>query len=114
MVGVSRSESAWGQRFRLIGMKQHDVSCTRLGRTDLQAQPDTLDGVRVLPPFQRVPGPSPAEPPFFLSRTLRRDGEMLMPACRSISAKSPWRLARARSRGNVPFGRSSRVGAAAR
>ena len=64
MVGVSRSESAWGQCFRLVGIKQHDVSCTRLGRTDLQAQPDTLNGVPILPPLQRVPGASPAEPPF--------------------------------------------------
>jgi hypothetical protein len=62
-----------GQRLGLIGIKQNDIAGPGLLAPDLETQSDAVDLVRVLPTFQRVSRAAPAEPPFRLSRMLRRE-----------------------------------------
>ena len=87
-----------GQGLRLISIKQNDVAGPGLLAPDLETQSNAVDFVRVLPPFQRVSRAAPAEPPFCLSRVLRREREIRMPVWRSISAHN---------RGNVQLVRFS-------
>jgi len=66
-------EIRMGQGFRFIGEQQHDVAGLGLRFTQLKAQADPLDRLRLLAALQRVAGAAPAEPPFFRSRMLSRD-----------------------------------------
>lgn len=77
--GPGMGEIRMGQRFGFIAEQQNDVTSLGLLAAQLKTQPDTLDLTGVLTPLQRVPRPAPAEPPFCLSRTLRREREMRVP-----------------------------------
>ncbi len=96
--GPGVGEVRMGQGLRLISIKQNDVAGPGLLAPDLETQSNAVDFVRVLPPFQRVSRAAPAEPPFCLSRVLRREREIRMPVWRSISAHN---------RGNVQLVRFS-------
>ena len=87
-----------GERFGFVLEQQNDVAGLRLLLRQTKAQPRAVDGNGVLPPFQRVPGPPPAEAPFFRITTLSRDLEIRRPVRASISSCN---------RGNVQFGRSA-------
>jgi hypothetical protein len=68
-----------GQRLELVGMKQNDIAGPRLLAQDLETRADAIDLVRVPPTFQRVSRAAPTEPPFCLSRMLRREREVRVP-----------------------------------
>jgi hypothetical protein len=75
-----------GQCLGLIGIKQNDIAGPCLLTPYPETQADAVDLVRVLPALQRVSRAAPAEPPFCLSRTLRREREIRVPVWRSTSA----------------------------
>ena len=74
------------QRFAFIGVKQHDIASFGLAPAELQPQANAIDRVCVLPSFQRVPRPAPAEAPFWLRTLESCDRPILMPSRFSISA----------------------------
>ena len=53
-----------GKRFGLVCEQKDDVARPGLGFEQLSAQARPVHSVRILPPFQRVAGPPPAEIPF--------------------------------------------------
>jgi hypothetical protein len=57
-------EIRMGQGLGLIGIQQHDIAHPGLLAAQSKTRPDTVDLVRVLPPFQRVTRTAPAEPLF--------------------------------------------------
>lgn len=79
-------EVGMGERLGFILEEEPDVA--RLGLLAQEVQPDAraLDGLVVLAPLERVPGPAPGEAPFLRSMMLSRETEMVMPHRRSISA----------------------------
>ena len=97
-LGPSLGKVGMRQRLRLVRVKQYDVAGLSLLLAQLQPQSDPINRLGILPADQRVARTAPSEPPFFRSRMLSRDFEMLIPARRSISACS---------RGSVQFTRFS-------
>src|SRR5215210_8170646 len=97
-LGPDMRQVRMGERFGLVREQKHDVTRLGLSLEQLPAQARPVDGVGVLPTFQRVAGTPPAEAPFFLSTTDSREGEMRTPARISISSAN---------RGSVQFGRSA-------
>jgi hypothetical protein len=89
-IGATRSPGVcqirMRQSFRFIGVEQHDVARSRLGLAQLQAQPNSVDRLSILLTVQRVPRPTPAKPPFSLSKMLKCDFEMRAPVWRSTCA----------------------------
>ena len=75
-----------GQRFGLVLEQEHDVAGPRLLLQQKQAQARAVDRNGLLPPFQRVPWPPPAEAPFLRITTLSRDFEIRSPVRASISS----------------------------
>ena len=104
-----------GERLGPIAIQQNDIAGPNLLTPYLETQSDAVDLVRVPAAFQSVPRTAPAEPPFCLSRTLRREREMRVPVWRSTSthnrgsvqlvrfATGPRRTAFAISRARSPF-----------
>src|SRR3984893_9562440 len=113
--GPDVGEIRMRQRLGLVAIQQNDIAGPCLLTPYLETQSDAVDLVRVLAAFQRVPRTAPAEPPFCLSRTLRREREMRVPVWRSTSAHNrggvqldrfstrPRRTALATSRARSPF-----------
>ena len=51
------------ERLRLVAKQQCDIAGFSLLFQQAQAQPGTVNRIGILPSRQRVPGPSPDEPP---------------------------------------------------
>ena len=51
------------QGLTLIGEQKHKVAGLGLRLARLEPQTDTIDGIGILTPLQRVPWPAPAETP---------------------------------------------------
>src|SRR5271165_1275700 len=85
------------QCLAFVAIEKNDVAGFGLTLAQLQAQADPVDLAGDLPPFQRVPGPPPAEL-FFRNALDNCDRLMLTPSRVSISA---------RRRAIVQFGRSA-------
>ena len=85
-LGPNMGEVGMGERLGFILEEEPDVA--RLGLLAQKVQPDAraLDGLGVLAPIERVPGPTPGKAPFLRSMMLSRETEIVMPHRRSISA----------------------------
>jgi len=75
------------QRFAFVAIEKDDIASLGLTLSQLQAQSDPIDLAGSLTPFQRVPGPPPAEL-FFRSALDSCERLMLTPPCASISVRS--------------------------
>src|SRR3954451_24565178 len=97
-LGPDMRQIGMGEGFGLVAEQEHDVARLGLCLEQLSAQARPVHGIRILAALQRVAGSPPAEAPFFLSTTDRREREMRTPARVSISSAN---------RGSVQFGRSA-------
>ena len=63
-LGPGVSAIGMGERLCLVAKQQCDIAGFSLLLQQAQAQPGAVNRIAILPPLQRVPGPSPDKPPF--------------------------------------------------
>src|SRR5271167_380479 len=85
-LGPGAGQIGMCQRLTLIGEQEHDVASLGLRFTQPEPQTNTIDGVGVLTSFQRVPRPTPAEPPFLRSTLESCDREIVTASRVAISS----------------------------
>ena len=63
-LGPGASEIGMRQGLTLIGEQKHKVAGLGRRLAQLEPQTETIDGIGILTPLQRMPRPAPAETPF--------------------------------------------------